>query len=350
MSLQTLYHSHSAPAVVARSFGANLAFVGQEESSENPDLLKKQRRRAQVRKAQIEHRQRKQNYVKFLEEDVKRFREMIAAIETEKSFLRVENSNIKDTLTNSNISYDHLNLYQGSQNNSQMQLDHHSPGSVSSYSNSSPTSIVSMKFDHEIYNHCLQVSNSPGPLNARVETLPMNKLNINSRSPTTPASGPMRTSHTKSGAPSPLDVSSIAINFILALEHPCRSHFHAANHTGEWDPKVPESNHELMASTYLYAHAPPSVFKDLDNASWPAPTLELSELLAMSRSLNSSDFEITPVQAWFLLQDNYSIAVVLRGLDALKHDLSSLVDCWGFGAVVDRDAFWAVTRRILEGK
>ncbi|RFU32217.1 hypothetical protein B7463_g4106, partial [Scytalidium lignicola] len=324
-----------------------------EEGTDDPTLQqKKQHRRAQVRKAQIEHRQRKQNYVKFLEEDVKHLREMIAGVETEKAFLRVENSGIKTSLMNANIPFDHLALSQESHNSSPSQLENfnnYSPISAHSHSHSgsSPSSIVSMKFDHMIYGHCLQVSNSHSSSPIKPESLPLNNLNLNSIPPNAslsfdPGVGPssMTQGYTNAGAalhqshtrqpsqtglsvPPQLDISSIAINFILALEHPCRKHFHASQPTSEWDPKTSESNHELMASTILYAHAPPSVFDDLDNASWPSPPLELSELLAMSQSLNSSDFEITPVQAWFLLQQNYKMAVVLRSLDTLKHELTS---------------------------
>lgn len=46
-----------------------------------------------------EHRQRKQNYVKHLEDDVIRFREMIAATESESSALMKENRAMKSTLS-----------------------------------------------------------------------------------------------------------------------------------------------------------------------------------------------------------------------------------------------------------
>lgn len=49
------------------------------------------RRRAQVRKAQAEHRQRKANYVKQLEMDVARIREMIATTQRETHVLLAEN-------------------------------------------------------------------------------------------------------------------------------------------------------------------------------------------------------------------------------------------------------------------
>ena len=58
-------------------------------------LDKHQLRRAQVRKAQTQHRQRKANYVKQLEIDVARIRELIAATQREAEALRQENESIR---------------------------------------------------------------------------------------------------------------------------------------------------------------------------------------------------------------------------------------------------------------
>jgi hypothetical protein len=102
-----------------------------------------------------------------------------------------------------------------------------------------------------------------------------------------------------------------------------------------------------MASTLLYSHAPESVFKNLDAASWSAPSLELTHLWQMSQSLPKGDFEITPVQAWFLLSQNYEAGKVLRNLDALKAGIGKLVACWSFGAVMDELKFWEVVKNIM---
>ena len=103
-----------------------------------------------------------------------------------------------------------------------------------------------------------------------------------------------------------------------------------------------------MASTLLYSQAPESVFKNLDAASWPAPSLELTQLWQMSQSLPKGDFEITPVQAWFLLSQNYEARSVLRKLDALKAGIGKLVGCWGFGAVMDELRFWDAVKNVMD--
>lgn len=55
-------------------------------------------RRAQVRKAQIEHRQRKANYVKQLEIDVARIRDMIEANERDVRVLKAQNTAMRSQL------------------------------------------------------------------------------------------------------------------------------------------------------------------------------------------------------------------------------------------------------------
>jgi len=66
-------------------------------SSQTPHDTAKARR-AQVRKAQIEHRQRKANYVKQLEIDVAHIRDQIAAAQTETRLLQVENNAMRSRL------------------------------------------------------------------------------------------------------------------------------------------------------------------------------------------------------------------------------------------------------------
>lgn len=67
----------------------------------------------------------------------------------------------------------------------------------------------------------------------------------------------------------------------------------------------------------------------------------------MSNSLPKGDFEITPVQAWFLLSQNYEVGRVLGQLEGLKRGIGKLVGCWAFGAVMDELKFWDVVKGVL---
>ncbi|THC92729.1 hypothetical protein EYZ11_007777 [Aspergillus tanneri] len=60
------------------------------------------RRRQQVRRAQINHRRKKENYISALEEEVKRLRELVAE-QQELGHLRAENQILKGILENHGI-------------------------------------------------------------------------------------------------------------------------------------------------------------------------------------------------------------------------------------------------------
>jgi hypothetical protein len=107
---------------------------------------------------------------------------------------------------------------------------------------------------------------------------------------------------------------------------------------------------------------------------WSAPALTLQSLYALSTSLPKSDWEITPVQAWFKLSSYLSSLDpqpllaspnhtstdsspnegfperLLRDrelMERLKREISMLVDCFHFGAVLDEGRFWEVVEREL---
>jgi hypothetical protein len=113
---------------------------------------------------------------------------------------------------------------------------------------------------------------------------------------------------------------------------------------------------------------------DETGLQWPAPALTLQSLYALSTSLPKSDWEITPVQAWFKLSSYLSslnpkppLAYpnhtsidsspseifperLLRDrelMERLKREIAGLVDCFQFGAVLDEGRFWEVVEREL---
>jgi hypothetical protein len=126
-----------------------------------------------------------------------------------------------------------------------------------------------------------------------------------------------------------------------------------------------------MASTFLYSHAPAPVFSSFDDppptadspysrkVEWTAPSPELKQLYDMSQSLPKGDWEITPVQAWFLLMGRLGVNALVNGggqvagqeglLARLKQELAKLVDCFAFGAVMDEARFWDAVERVTKG-
>ena len=104
-----------------------------------------------------------------------------------------------------------------------------------------------------------------------------------------------------------------------------------------------------MASALIYSHAPEHVYSDRENAQWTVPTLQLSQLYAMSQSLEKDVLEITPVQAWFTLLAVYDTAELLKDgkLDVIKAGLAGLTNCVYYGAALDLQKFWELVKGVM---
>jgi len=207
-------------------------------------------------KSDSEHRQRKENYVKYLEEDVKNLRDMIAAVEIEASVIKQENSDIKTTLSRSNIFNSSLGSHVSPLANYQppslgntpavdFQLPLQGtqpPSNFNEYqsrrhdahwpSNNSSSTVVNANFDDLIDNMCLHVSpasdfasaailESPDIFNYPM-TLPQthaepppnfSRLNPQHSRQSSNQSGILSSSYNMPNQP---DTSTIALNFILA--------------------------------------------------------------------------------------------------------------------------------------
>lgn len=157
-----------------------------------------------------------------------------------------------------------------------------------------------------------------------------------------------------------LDRPEIAIDFVLALEHPCMTHIPHPTTTTQ-DP----SNHILLASTPLMSSAPDPPQPD---SSWTASAAIIKELLNLSSNINLQG-ELTPVEAWHRLRQHPDFwRLDPGGMEQLKSELTRVVTCCGyisslldvvklrcddtdvlgrFGAVLDENLFWLALNRIL---
>ncbi|TGO73442.1 hypothetical protein BELL_0361g00120 [Botrytis elliptica] len=375
--------------------------TSKDENSEiKAGTAQKQHRRAQVRRAQIEHRQRKQNYVKHLEEDVIRLRGMIATTENESSALMKENRAIESTLSASGIKdlsslksrirklpgdqpinllppqeYEPLRGLATSDVTQQIRptirtVDYESENDrLSNYindmltqdsdplnnyfsdnhnvphSSTSSGSHINIQFDEFLNASCLHLSESSDS-----STKGYGAIDLSKPLPPLPGQASVPSIAVQKSSP---DISVMAINFILALEHPCRTHFHHIPDTPPpFDPAGDPSGHELMASTQIFAQAPLEAFNEsTSEVSWFSSSVSLAQLYAMSQSLPVSDFEITPVQAWFMIAEKYhndiEKIVGTKTMNNLKRGLGSLSRCYQFGAVMDVDSFWEVVDDVM---
>ncbi|KAL8807063.1 MAG: hypothetical protein Q9182_000896 [Xanthomendoza sp. 2 TL-2023] len=117
-----------------------------------------------------------------------------------------------------------------------------------------------------------------------------------------------------------LDSVEIAVDFVLALEHPCMAHLrHPAD-----PPSDEPTNHALLMSAPLMAQAPAP---PRPNAAWTANLSMIKELLKLSSAINLEG-EITPVEAWHRLRQHSGFSRLDKwALEKIKEDLSASARC-----------------------
>ncbi|PSR80099.1 hypothetical protein BD289DRAFT_485206 [Coniella lustricola] len=257
-----------------------------------------QKRRAQLRQAQHNYRERREKYLKDLEEDVSSSRAREARLLRQNKRL----SNAVQALTGllqergGTVPPEYANLVQQETNTD-------SPPPVSPSVMSEATTAVS-----------------------------------SSVSPTIPKRLPA----------ADVDLDGLGVEFVLALERPCWRHIHG-------DPDKPDdpSGHTLTASSQVCAISSPSC--DAAQASTGStdqqqiPAAMLENLLKLSQMLNESDREVTPVQAWHYLRSQYQFGKLeLESLLSLAQSCTDAVKCHGFGAVIDQNKFKKLASSVLQ--
>ncbi|KAL2134892.1 hypothetical protein VTI74DRAFT_10527 [Chaetomium olivicolor] len=359
---------------------------------------KAKHRRAQVRKAQVQHRQRKANYVKQLEADVAEIREMIEAAERETQALLSENKAMRAKLqqaiskNSTPLTLDQgVSLLKGIPEPPQISREVEARAQEEELT-------MSFGFDEAMGAPTYYVSSMPSSINSSEPLSPENPDDLPNLTPSQ---------------------TQAAINFILALEHLCRDHFHPSHYhppyAGPPPPLIgPHSHgHTLMATSLALRNAPDHIFQaatrtrlfpgstvsvrpsclpststttaplittttplisstnpattaavDFDHPdfpntpenvtrlSWKTSSLTLRSLHGLARSLNPDDaLELTPVQAWFELARRFGVERLMAAgvLDTLKRELVGVVKCPHFGASMERAAFESVVGRVLGG-
>ncbi|KAL8704865.1 MAG: hypothetical protein Q9201_001981 [Fulgogasparrea decipioides] len=292
------------------------------------------KRREQVRHAQRTHRQRTQNYIKALESEVIRLRGSEGDLMQENKKLQNQVDSLLSTLNQANIplpaefegslespqpttldidmpttiSYKADNL-----NHQRLHVDwpgaytgtQASPAQATVAHRASPTDHFDSDWDISGSQH------KPLP------NLPQGfSLATLSFKPT--SENPMRVA-----APNTLDTAEVAIDFVLALEHPCMSHLPHPTNPPSQDP----SNHALLISTHLMSRAPRPPQPD---SSWTANGSILRQLLNLSSAINLEG-EITPVEAWHRLRQHPGSTTLDKStVERIKGDLSTIVRCYGY--------------------
>jgi len=294
------------------------------------------RRQELNRQAQRTHRERKELYIKALEQEVLRLKENFSKVSRDKNSVFEENQQLKALLAHHGIPWtgtggvDELTR--------KPSVGYTSSGSISGTYSPPPTHSSS----NTNYN-----SASPGT--------DVEMAGANGRS--------MARQQTQKG----VDYDQAGIDFVLTLERPCMDHMQFLVERAS-EPEGEPCGHALMAS------CPPDTFVSSDTPftshthgqyhnmghyggpeqkTWDVSKPDLANLLDLSKRLNL-DGEITPVMAWGMILAHEQFPDLHKeDFEKLCVDLGGKVRCYGFGAVLEefevRDALDRVLYMKPEG-
>ncbi|KAF2177238.1 hypothetical protein K469DRAFT_697436 [Zopfia rhizophila CBS 207.26] len=342
--------------------------VDPKESSNDPkdrDNAAYQKRREQVRRAQRTHRDRKEAYIKSLENEVLQLRTNESKILQETRSLYAEIGRLKALLDQHGIPH---GLPQGHP----LQALPSQPSDSSSHPSVSSISIL----PNPHHKQQLHVRDSRRPLQGAREF-------YLSESDGSPPAGPSKglrrklsffrgrghsgsesneDSSTSGQAPSTADVSAqpsvspsnlglrdmdqtnIGMEFVLTLEAPCLHH--TQGNPGEHHAPT---GHALTASAPLLFQSPsqPVNTTSPKTSEWTASNLGLEKLLSLSSNFELED-ELTPVQAWHQIRSHPDFeSIEVSNLRRLTEDMLKHIKCYGFGAVIDTETFENLVRNFF---
>lgn len=268
------------------------------------------RRQELNRQAQRTHRERKELYIKALEDEVLRLKEVFSNVSIDREKLADENKRLKDALNSAGLS---------------------SP---------SPNTAGS--------------STSQGPSSSSACTPP---LTSNSTAPSIPSpnQGVISMGQSTSTWQQPNDfqqalsqtgraVEQAGIDFVLTLEKPCMAHIQFMVERAA-DPDGEPCGHALMACCppdpspearpgvpFGNANVPASCGLQ---KTWDLPKADLATLLDLSKRFDL-DGEVTPIMAWgMLLCHPRAKELGVDDYRVLTEQLVRKVRCYGFGAVME---------------
>ncbi|KAJ6788264.1 hypothetical protein PWT90_02401 [Aphanocladium album] len=294
------------------------------------------RRQELNRQAQRTHRERKELYVKALEDEVLRLKEIYSSVSRDREKLAEENRLLRDTLVRNGIIVPNPGNSDDNNNNPSAGSAGFSGGSQSGFSPQQAPSQGSAPSGGGNYTNQSPYNGNQFKT-ASPEPLPASKL----------------------------DVEQAGIDFVLALEKPCMAHLPFLMDRGS-GPEGEPCGHALMAS------CPPVPFKELEQSTpfadtygaaikteeapnqgtWQVTKADLSTLLDLSKRLDL-DGEITPVMAWGMIMSHPQFAALSAAdVQRIAEELGRKVRCYGFGAVMEdfelRDAFESVCSNRME--
>ncbi|KAL1636129.1 hypothetical protein SLS58_009978 [Diplodia intermedia] len=315
-----LSQNHAMDAAFAAS--AN-GFDGQPPKRRGPKPDSKPaltRRQELNRQAQRTHRERKEMYIKALEQEVMRLKDVFGNTARERDAIAEENRRLKELLAAHGIAF-----------------DSNSPSSVfqqmagSSYGGSSRGSVSG---SYNAGTASTGYTSPPPSMPARsAPGMPMQGISPQHNQLQQPAQTGM-------------DYDQIGIDFVLTLEKPCMEHMQFLLVRAE-DNEADVSGHALMQTCPPHSHIAEHPEEKYPHKMLDVSQPDLMKLLDLSHRLPTMEGEITPVMAWVsIIQDPRFAELTKEDIEAVKGDLLAKVRCYGFGAVIEefeiRDALNSV--------
>ncbi|KAI9838634.1 MAG: hypothetical protein M1819_004948 [Sarea resinae] len=254
------------------------------------------RRQELNRQAQRTHRERKELYIKALEQEVLRLKETFNQTARERDAAIEEARLLKAILAKHGIPFP------GNENYGQ--------GLIGGSSTSSGAG--------ETYSRSSQsASQSPPIASLPAQVQPG-------------ATGPQQTA---------IDYDQIGIDFVLTLERPCMDHMQfllvRAQDSAENDSDGNVSGHTLMASCPPQSH----IINHPDVPHTKEPEMRPSDLQSLLDASKRIQWEgeIPPINAWAMLFTHpRRHEFTVEDIEGIKLDLTTKIRCYGFGAVLEQ--------------
>ncbi|KAF1348362.1 hypothetical protein EJ07DRAFT_141799 [Lizonia empirigonia] len=275
------------------------SYSGNKNSSNS-----QQKRRDQVRRAQKTHRERKEAYIKSLEQEIVHLRANEGRIMQETRGLYAQIETLKRLLTENGtqVPAEKLQAYQKS---------------------ASGQDILDGSFELSIETMEKQVQHRQQRI--RAQRGGSNTFQYDFPSPVTTEQAPPPTT-IDTRRLGQLDLTAVGLDFILSLESPCLAH----NIPSSQDS--PTGHALTVSATLLHHHpAPPQQRLSLSgNANWEVSALDIERLLDLSSSVPLDHGEVTPVQAWDSIRKHREFGQLeVTRLEGLKEKLMASVKCYG---------------------
>ncbi|CAO2656813.1 Nn.00g056160.m01.CDS01 [Neocucurbitaria sp. VM-36] len=302
-----------------------------------PDSKPAMTRRQELnRQAQRTHRERKEMYIKALEQEVIRLKDTFAATSRERDAFAEENRKLRELLMAHGISFDLSSPTNGmghmgtpSYGSSSGSVSGYGPGSASTDYTSPPQSLQHRgSISHDALNQ--------QPLNRdrfRFNVRP-NALSFSST--------PTIISHA-------IYITSFFSLHYPSLERPCMDHMQFLMVRAH-DADETISGHALMATAPPDAHIANCPQEKYPHQMPDVKMPDLMKLLDLSNRL-PLDGEITPIMAWAkILQDEKFRELSKEDIERIKEELLAKVRCYGFGAVLEEFEVSDALMTVLAGK